>query len=314
MKIHNRPCTFGYKKRKSIQTNVKSVKRLKFEDPPTTPCSNHSVEDSTENLKWVTNGNFSLKSSHKDIIQNGEKLDCDIINFCQKLLSNKHPDIGGFQDTRYVPVRENGKWKYALPFKTVKDEMAAQVHRTGKDHWVTSIKMRNRNISVYDSCTGKMPSITDSMKIQLSKIYWQSDENAELRVNLPRVQQQNNAVDCGLFAIAFLTEFSTTKDDPKNCHFDVASMRSHLIDCINQKLMTPFPKKRSIIPPRRLSLSKGVNVAYEINCAGGCNLPDVFDDMSACDNCGKWFHQQCAGIQPVDSQRSFEWVCAVCSM
>ena len=58
--------------------------------------------------------------------------------------------------------------------------MAAQVHRTGKDHWVTSIKMRNRNISVYDSCTGKMPSITDSMKIQLSKIYWQSDENAEL--------------------------------------------------------------------------------------------------------------------------------------
>ena len=81
VKIHNRPCTFGYKKRKSIQTNVKSVKRLKFEDPPTTPCSNHSVEDSTENLKWVTNGNFSLKSSHKDIIQNGEKLDCDIINF-----------------------------------------------------------------------------------------------------------------------------------------------------------------------------------------------------------------------------------------
>ena len=74
-------------------------------------------------------------------------------------------------DTRYVPVRENGKWKYALPFKTVKDEMAAQVHHTGKDHWVTSIKMRNRNISVYDSCTGKMPSITDSMKIQLSKIY-----------------------------------------------------------------------------------------------------------------------------------------------
>ena len=85
--------------------------------------------------------------------------------------------------------------------------------------------------------------ITDSMKIQLSKIYRKLDENAELSVNIPRGQQQNNAVDCGVFALAFLTEFSTTKDDPKYSHFDVATMRSNLIDCISQKLMTPFRKR-----------------------------------------------------------------------
>ena len=51
----------------------------------------------------VNKGDFPgrcLRSRKK--IVGGAKLDCDIINFCQKLLRDKHPDIGGFQDTRYA--------------------------------------------------------------------------------------------------------------------------------------------------------------------------------------------------------------------
>ena len=94
------------------------------------------------------------------------------------------------------------------------------------------------------------------------------------KIRLPRVQQQQNGVDCGVFAIAFATEFCFAKKElSKSLIFDTKLMRPHLIQCIEFGKFTPFPKRRSSIPPKRLSLSKkDVEITISKNCkSAGCD-------------------------------------------
>ena len=51
--------------------------------------------------------------------------------------------------------------------------------------------------------------LNDSLKIQLAQFYGQG--KSQLRVKIPYVQQQNNGHNCGLFAIANMMEFVTSR-------------------------------------------------------------------------------------------------------
>ena len=68
--------------------------------------------------------------------------------------------------------------------------------------------------------------------IQLSQIY-KNDASQALQVKIPRVQQQPNSYDCGLFAIANVVEFCFSPDsfNPRII-YDVSKMRQHLIECL----------------------------------------------------------------------------------
>ena len=55
------------------------------------------------------------------------------------------------------------------------------------------------------------------------------------------VQKQPDGYNCGPFAIAYAAEILDGKS-PIEAVFDVGKMRRHLIRCLQQKILSPFPK------------------------------------------------------------------------
>jgi Ulp1 family protease len=78
-----------------------------------------------------------------------------------------------------------------------------QIHHTGRDHWITPCQDTSGTIYVLDSMNSK--SITTSVQIQMSRIYGKNKDIVPVKIH--KVQQQANSVDCGVFAIAFMTKF-----------------------------------------------------------------------------------------------------------
>lgn len=115
-----------------------------------------------------------------EMILNNQKLDCDIINYYQKLLSSSFPTMQGLQDTRLVPVRRDGSWIYALKLQAAKS-ISGQVHHNGKDHWVTSICPDPTTVLVYDSSLSKRESHSERLQIQLCQIYWPNTKASHLK-------------------------------------------------------------------------------------------------------------------------------------
>ena len=50
-------------------------------------------------------------------------------------------------------------------------------------------------------------------------------------ITIQRVQQQDNGVDCGLFALAFATSLAFG-DDPCLTVYDSSKLRQHLVNCL----------------------------------------------------------------------------------
>ena len=68
-------------------------------------------------------------------------------------------------------------------------------------------------------------------------------EGNELQVQLADIQMQRNSHDCGLFAIANATALAFGIN-PINQTYDARGMRTHLIQCLENKDITPFPTKK----------------------------------------------------------------------
>ena len=58
---------------------------------------------------------------------------------------------------------------------------------------------------------------------------------------MPQVQE--DLVDCGLFTIAYATDLAFG-NDPSKIIYDQASMRHHLLRCLEQKQIAVFPRHR----------------------------------------------------------------------
>ena len=65
---------------------------------------------------------------------------------------------------------------------------------------------------------------------------------------MPLINQQRNSKDCGLFAIANITEFCFTNfkgiDSGRSpCIYEQELMRKHLLECLETQNMAPFSKR-----------------------------------------------------------------------
>lgn len=69
-------------------------------------------------------------------------------------------------------------------------------------------------------------------------------ENGKVNPIFLPVQQQPDGFNCGVFAIAFAAEILDGQS-PIEASFDVAKMRDHLILCLEQETLHPFPKKEN---------------------------------------------------------------------
>ena len=83
----------------------------------------------------------------------------------------------------------------------------------GEDHWITIKMNSDHEVDVYDSVFLE-PSY-NTLK-QIASIAQCKTSTIEL--NLERVQVQRNSTDCGVYAIAFLTDLCHGKD-PASCQY-----------------------------------------------------------------------------------------------
>ncbi|CAG2209461.1 unnamed protein product [Mytilus edulis] len=104
-------------------------------------------------------------------------------------------------------------------------------------------------------------------------------------IKLSTVQQQTNSVDCGVFALAYATEFCYSNFPAgKDLAFNVNEMRDHLVHCLTKQQLLPFPRQKN-----RKSLKLRINTSIIVNiekyCSAKCDLPNLFDNMVSCSQC-----------------------------
>ena len=129
-------------------------------------------------------------------------------------------------------------------------------------HWlcVSNVGCRKSEINYYDSLYGGNIQPHVQKQIAAMQVHKESDQ---IKVNVKPVQQQNNTVDCGVFAIAFITHLSFGKE-PSSLSLKQSSMRSHLTSCLENNAMTPFPQDEETTVTR---CPKRTRVMVDIYCS-----------------------------------------------
>ena len=154
-------------------------------------------------------------------------MDCDIIDQAQSLIKKVNPNIASLQRTSLGPVKN---------FQIVTGDFIQILH-TCSSHWVcvSSIGCQLGVVNLFDSM----------IKNEISKdIYDQVcnliGEEIFEKIQVINVHQQDNAYDCGLFAVAFATCLAFGIE-LNSVLFDVSLMRDHLIKCLKNDSIECFP-------------------------------------------------------------------------
>ena len=213
----------------------------KTEAEPSSQIENNQTADSVC-TSWIKELHPNLDD--RNIIENNEMLTDKIIDAAHQLLLRQCSineidtsllcQASGFTPTQYPSVQIH--------------------HDPQRQHWITSSTVRQR-VEVADSLSnGTLSSrqsqqwiaqSTDSLSNGTLSRSIQDQLNQKyscLAVDgiLP-VRQQDNSVDCGVYAIANAIEFVVDNGNPI-ANYDIAVMRSHLIQCIESWELHPFPK------------------------------------------------------------------------
>lgn len=86
--------------------------------------------------------------------------------------------------------------------------------------------------------------------------------------------KQTNYVDCGLYAIAYATSYFLRKKLCNDIIFDTKSLRTHLLNCFENRKLTEFPLTCKTTGIRR---RKGIRVTtLEQYCI--CNMLSCLAD------------------------------------
>jgi len=132
-----------------------------------------------------------------------------------------------------------------------------------------------------------------------------SSTKEKITIGRPPCKQQENSIDCGLFAIANATEFCYSSTI-QFVDFDEKQLPSHWLQCLEKGSLVPFPRlsKR----PKKVKEVEDFDV---ISTYCKCHLPGNYGDMVLCDGlaCGEWFHYLCVGLK----EEPDTWYCEACT-
>ena len=248
---------------------------------------------------WVPE--LTLFKSDKSVLESSEWLNDNIIFVAMKLLEKqtKKKHIHGWQST------QNGK---NLEFQVLYPEAKfIQIFHLG-NHWITASNVMcgdHKTVRIYDSLHySKRPSL-DLMKQVCSLVHPKSDS---YRFDIMNVQSQKNGSDCGVFAIAYATELAYGRD-PIHCQWKAGVLRRHLMTCLEDQTITQFPLEKE----RRTTMSNRIRKSHEEDIHCTCRMPyDKQRDMICCENCNRWYHKDCEGLDPDGDYTSVKWKCSVC--
>ena len=109
---------------------------------------------------------------------------------------------------------------------------------------------------------------------------------------------------CGVFAIAFALHTALSHRVP-DLEFDQAKMRSHLLKCLTNRRLVPFPT----LEKRGFRHNHFPYLDITVFCT--CLMPETYDDMIQCENCEEWYHMNCVGLS-APPKVSENWYCSLC--
>ena len=263
------------------------------------------IDDRDDTKFWKHN--LLLTEEDKNGIINNKKISSRHINAVNILLKREIGNkINGLQLSELVPVKlqHENRWVMKFPMDPVSSP-ACQVHHTHHDHWVSTIFHRG-NIYLLDSLGSERKDdviIPDGLKIQISQIYGR--EKDEILIKIPEVMKQNNSIDCGLYAIAFVTSYCFRQKLCFELISDSNKLRSHLLECFENNRISEFPLTSKTISTREKKKDKTIKL--QNYCL--CNLPGCFDDMVQCDKCKTWYHKFCVNAPFNISMANIEYFC-----
>ena len=241
---------------------------------------------------WTTCCGINLKVKQKSILLSQRAwLDDQLIDAAQLMLKQQYPLIDGFQSPLFGDTLA----------MTPPDSEFVQVILICGDHWVaiSTVGCKPSTIRVYDSLGGRLPK--RSLKLVADLMH---SKEKSLTVEFVDVLKQKGGSDCGLFALAFITSICNGQD-PSELVYNQSAMRSHLLMCIEQGQMMPFPSA-----PGRCA-EKAVMKTVPIYCI--CRLIDDGTKMIECAGCREWFHVACVQVQKkFITNRNLDWFCNDC--
>ena len=158
-------------------------------------------------------------------------LNDNLIQTFQQMLKIKYPNAHGLQD----PLLGQ-----ALNFAVYQTIPFVQVLHDGSLHWIaiSTYNCKEGEIFLMDSMfCGR---VTHQTKHQVCSIL--NSNKKELKIVAFPVQQQSNAIDCGVFALAFIHCILSEKKTPVEVNFDTSKMRMHLLHCLVKNKLSQFPR------------------------------------------------------------------------
>ena len=163
-------------------------------------------------------------------LKNNRMLSDDIINALQNMLNREYPDVKDMQG----PVLGE-----ALQFKVINESPFVQVLHTGGFHWISisTFGCNNGEVCIMDSLFHGRQS--QQTKRQICSLM--NCKKPKIVVNALLLQQQNNGVDCGLFAIVFVQFVMHYKKYPINITFKQSLMRNHAMEALEKNKLELFP-------------------------------------------------------------------------
>ena len=179
-----------------------------------------------------------------------------------------------------------------------------QVLNVHRYHWITvsTIGCPKGQVNVFDSlpCVD-VPSRT---KEQIAAICFM--EASSITLNFPNMQKQRGHNDCGLFALAFAMSLCARKD-PCKTNYIQHKFRVHLIECLENRSMSLFPKHRR----NRVMSVPAPRVQFSVYCL--CRQPKS-GRMVECEKCKEWFHEECVEVPSIVwNYKTEPWKCCKCN-
>ena len=124
-------------------------------------------------------------------------------------------------------------------------------------------------------------------KLIADLLQWKGND---ITINYCDVQWQVGGDDCGIFAITFATAICNGHE-PASIVFDQPRIRRHLMVCLSDGALNPFPE-RSRKRKRMVKMAKKEKLP--VYCI--CRLPDSGDLMIQCAKCKTWYHETCIQV------------------
>uniref|UniRef100_A0A1X7V3B4 Ubiquitin-like protease family profile domain-containing protein n=1 Tax=Amphimedon queenslandica TaxID=400682 RepID=A0A1X7V3B4_AMPQE len=171
-----------------------------------------------------------LENDFEDLIM-GKRLTQDHIYYAQELLKTQFPTINGLHSTLLQNKPVTNK-------EDLKDKLQI-VHCNG-NHWIAASNIKcdaDCDVAIYDSI---YRALNDEAETVICNLFQVGKQKPKIKVM--NCQKQIGGMDCGLFAVAFITSIAHGQE-PAKLQYLQDEMRNHLVKCFKAQKMEPFPCK-----------------------------------------------------------------------